>query len=168
VVRFVLLFLVGLLIVGYGYSYLSATHHEGLVWLTETTATLSGGLASVFSGDVTWSGQFVTYRGFAVEIIDECTGVFEMVIYIVAVLAFSASIRHKIVGIVAGVPIIYLFNVIRVWVLMVAGATSWDLFVFLHLYLWQVTLVLIIASVWIGWLYLVVFREKKGTVAVSG
>lgn len=166
--RFVVTFLLGLLIFGYLYSYLSATYHEKLEWVVDLTASLSGGLGSLFSDSVTWTGDTVSYRGFSVKIIDECTGLFEMFIYLVAVGAVATSIRRKAIGLLIGLPVIYLFNVIRIWVLLLAGARSFELFDFLHLYLWQATLILIIGSVWIAWLYLVVFREKKRPVAVSG
>ncbi len=122
----------------------------------------------MFSDGVAYAGDTITYQGFSVRIIDECTGLFEMVIYLVAVGAVATSYRRKLLGVVIGLPIIYLFNVIRIWVLLLAGAWSYEVFDFLHLYLWQATLILIIGTVWISWLYLVVFREKKGPLAVSG
>ena len=166
--RFLLLFLAGLVIAGYAYSYLSATFHDRLEWLPKLTASLSGSLGSLFVEGVTWSGDVVRYKGFTVTIIDECTGVFEMLIYLVAVLAVKTDWRRKALGAVIGLPLIYIFNVIRIWVLLAAGARSFELFDFLHLYLWQATLILMIGSVWISWLYLVVFREEKRALAVSG
>jgi exosortase H (IPTLxxWG-CTERM-specific) len=162
----VLVFLGGLLVGGYAYAFLTVTFHDDLAWIMELTAAMSGALASVFSGDVAWTGRFVSYRGFNLEIIDECTGLFEMVIYAVAVLAFPSPIRGKLIGLAAGLPLIYLFNVARIFVLLLAGAHSYGLFTLLHLYLWQVILVLLIAGIWLLWLRLVVFRDKQRTVAV--
>ncbi|MCP4685020.1 MAG: hypothetical protein GY867_06160 [bacterium] len=167
-VRFVLSFLTGLIVLGYLYAYLSVTYREQLVWLLELTALLSGGLASLFADGVTQIGDTITYQGFSVRVIDECTGLFEMVIYLVAVGAVRTSIRNKVLGLLIGLPVIFGFNVVRIWLLLVAGAWSFEVFDFLHLYLWQATLILLIGSVWISWLYLVVFREKKRSLAVSG
>jgi len=153
-------------VLGLAYSHLTAKYHDNLLWLMDATATACGFVLSVFSNSVHYSGKYVSYNGFSVEIIDECTGLLEMVIYLAAVVAFSASIRKKLIGIVAGVPAIYLFNVLRIIVLLIAGSMSKPAFDFMHLYFWQATLILMIATVWVGWLYLVVYREKK-PVAVS-
>ncbi|MFH1374950.1 MAG: exosortase H [bacterium] len=166
VLRFVLLFLLSLALLGLAYSHLTAEYHDDLLWLMDATATITGAVLSLFTDDVYYSGKYVTYHGFSVEIIDECTGLLEMVIYLAAVISFSAGIRKKLIGIVAGVPAIYLFNVIRIMVLLIAGSISQPVFDFMHLYFWQATLIIMIATVWISWLYLVVYREKK-PVAVS-
>ena len=105
-------------------------------------------------------------QGFAVEIIDECTGLLEIVIFMAAVLSFGTTIRKKALGLLLGIPAIYLFNVLRIIVLVLVGAYWPGAFDFMHTYFWQVTLILMIGSVWVGWLYLVVYREKN-PVAVS-
>jgi archaeosortase B (VPXXXP-CTERM-specific) len=165
-VRFVVLFLVFLLIVGVAFSQLITRYHDNILWLMRLTATLTGAIVSIFSSNVYYSGVIVSFRGFSVEIIDECTGLFEMLIYIAAVAAFSTSIRKKLLGIAIGIPAIFLFNLARIIFLLLAGAYSKSLFDFMHLYFWQATLIIMISSVWIGWLYLVVYREKR-TLEVS-
>ena len=165
-VKFVLLFLVFLLIVGVVFSQLITRYHDNILWLMRLTATLTGAIVSIFSSNVFYSGVIVSFRGFSVEIIDECTGLFEMLIYIAAVAAFSTTIRKKLLGMAIGIPAIFLFNLARIIFLLLAGAYSKSLFDFMHLYFWQATLIIMISSVWIGWLYLVVYREKR-TLEVS-
>lgn len=63
--------------------------------------------------------------------------------------------------IIDGIPAIFLFNLILITVLLVVGASSFQAFKFLHIYFWQVTLIIMIATIWIFWLYLVVYREKR-------
>lgn len=167
VVRFVVLFLVLVVLISVSFSQLFTRYHEQMLWLMELTATMTGAVLSVFSSDVTYAGVLVTYKSFSVEIIDECTGLFEMLIYLAAVLSFSTNIRKKLLGIVIGLPGIFLFNLIRITLLLIVGAYSWTTFNFMHLYLWQVTLIIMISTMWILWLYLVVYREKR-PVAVSG
>jgi len=163
--RFVLTFSVSLLVLGSAYSVLTA-RYDDLEWLLNLTASIAGGIASLFSDSVSFSGHFISCHGFSVEIIDECTGLLEMVIYCAAVISFSTSFRKKLIGIAAGVPAVYLFNILRIILLLVAGASSQELFRFMHLYFWQVTLVLMIGTIWLCWLRFVVFREEKGTVEV--
>lgn len=167
VTRFIILFLVFLVIVSVGFSQLFTRYHDQMLWLMDLTAFVTGGILSLFSDGVTYGGHHVTYDGFPVEIIDECTGLFEMLIYLAAVLSFSTSAKKKLIGAAIGVPAIYVFNIIRITVLLVIGARSRAAFDFMHLYMWQITLIIMIASVWVGWLYLVVYREKR-TGTVSG
>ncbi len=166
VLRFVFTFLAFLILGGIIFSQLFSRYHEQILWLMDLTASIVGTTMSLFSSDVTYAGPNVAFKGFSVEIIDECTGLFEMLIYVAAVLAYSASIKKKLLGIALGIPAIFIFNIVRIAVLLIAGASSLRLFDFMHLYFWQATLIIMIATAWVGWLYLVVYREKK-TIPVS-
>ena len=166
-VRFIVRFLISLVVLGFVYSYLTATFDRCLIPLLEFTTAASGYAASALSGDVFWNGQLVTYNGFTLQIIDECTGLLEMVIYMAAVISYLTTVRKKVLGIVLGLAAIYILNVFRIVFLLIAGAYSPGLFKFMHLYFWQATLIIMIAAVWVAWLFLVVYREKR-TVAVSG
>jgi len=166
VARFVILFLILVILIGIGFSQLFTRYHDDVLWMMELTASIAGNVVSLFSDEVFHSGVNVSYRGFSVEIIDECTGLFEMLIYLAAVLSFSAPIGKKVIGVLMGLPAIFIFNAVRIILLLVVGAHSYRAFNFMHLYLWQVTLIIMIATIWVGWLYLVVYREKR-RVAVS-
>ncbi len=161
VARFIILFIVMLLVVGVISSQIFSRYHEKILWLMSSTASLVGGVLSIFSSQVSNHDSIIIYRGFPVEIIDECTGIFEIFIYMAAVLAYSTSIKKKLIGFALGIPAIYIFNVIRIIFLLMAGAYSQRLFDFMHLYFWQGTLIIMISSVWAGWLYWVVYHEKK-------
>ena len=164
--RFIGTFLVSLAIGGGLFAYIASSHHGFMQLLMEVTATLTGFVVSLFSDSASYGGQICTFQGFTVKIIDECTGVMEMVIYSAAVIAYPTSWRKKLLGIAYGIPAIYAFNVIRIILLLVVGAYSRPIFEFMHLYFWQATLIIIIATIWIGWLILVVYREKDA-LAVS-
>lgn len=102
VVRFVVLFLVLIVVVSVLFSQVFTRFHDQMLWLMEITATIVGSTLSVFSDHVEYSGVFVYYHGFSVEIIDECTGLFEMLLYIAAVLSFSTTWRKKLIGLLMG------------------------------------------------------------------
>jgi exosortase H (IPTLxxWG-CTERM-specific) len=166
IVRFVILFLVLLVLISAGFSQLFTRYHDKVLWLMEGTAYITGAAVSLFSDNVYYDGVHVSYKGFSIEIIDECTGLFEMLIFLAAVFSFPTTIKKKMIGVLMGLPAIFVFNLVRIAILLVVGAYSWATFNFMHLYLWQVTLIIMISTVWILWLYLVVYREKK-PVAVS-
>lgn len=166
VLRFVVTFLVTLGVLGVLYALVTAKYHDKLTWIMELTATISGFMLSLFTGNGSWAGKMCSYQTFTVEIIDECTGLLEMVIYSAAVVSFATTIRKKLLGLALGIPVIYAFNIIRIIFLLVIGSYSMKVFDFMHLYFWQATLIIMISAVWIGWLYLVVYREKR-SLAVS-
>ena len=64
-----------------------------------------------------------------------------------------------------GAPLLYLFNVIRIAVLMLVGKYSPQYFDFMHLYFWQATLILMITSVWLLWITQVVNRDWSRSTA---
>ncbi len=165
--RFLLFFIVLVAVLGTAYAFVTVQFADQTQTFARATASITGSILGIFSGSVTCTDRYVSFSGFRVEIIDECTGLLEMVIFLAAVLAFPTTWRKKLIGIAGGLPAIYVFNVMRMIFLLIAGASSKSLFEFMHLYFWQVTLILIIATIWLGWLYLVVLREKKSTLAVS-
>jgi exosortase H (IPTLxxWG-CTERM-specific) len=162
-ITFVLVFL-GLLAVGaILYPFLSIAFDSQLKGFMAITASICGGILHLFSADVTVTGRYVTFQGFSVEIIEECTGIFEMLIFLAALISYPASWRSKLIGFLLGIPTLYAFNVIRIAFLSFVGARYHKLFDFMHLYFWQATLILMITTVWVLWILLVVGREKKTT-----
>ena len=160
-ITFVLMFL-GLLVVGaILYPFFSIAFNEQLKGFMAITAAICGGILNVFFGNVVVSGRYLSFQGFSVEIIEECTGIFEMLIFLAALISYPASWRSKSIGFAIGIPALYALNVVRIVFLSFVGAHYHKLFDFMHLYFWQATLILMITTVWILWIVLVVGREKK-------
>ena len=127
--------------------------------LTTATARVEHGLASLVFSDASIEGKQVWLGGFSVRIIEECTGIFEALIFAAAVLAYPTGLARKAIGIGLGVPLLYLFNLVRILVLLAVGRGRPELFEFMHLYFWQATLILMITSVWLLWIFAVVRHE---------
>ncbi|MCK5126495.1 MAG: exosortase H [candidate division Zixibacteria bacterium] len=159
--QFIGLFL-GLLLLGSViYPFASVWLNNEILSFMKFTASVCGGILAAFSNDVTQNGRFVTIYGFTVEIIEECTGIMEMLIFLAALLAYPTSWKSKAIGAFTGIPILYLFNILRIVFLTVVGAYYHNLFKFMHLFFWQATLILMITTVWVLWILLVVNRDKK-------
>lgn len=164
---FILTFL-GLLAVGaILYPYFSIALGSELEDFMAVTATACGAILDVFYDNVDFTGRYLSFHGFSVEIIEECTGIFEMLIFLAALISYPASWRSKLIGLILGIPALYLLNVIRIIFLAVVGAHHSSLFDFMHLYFWQATLILMITTVWVLWILLVVNREKKSAAIFS-
>ncbi len=163
--RFVLLF--ALLLGAEVVAYPIATKRWFVVvqTLTSWTAQIEYYALRLFTSAASLEGNVVYLDGFAVRIIEECTGVFEVIIFMAAVLAFPTTWAKKAIGLGMGIPLLYLFNVVRILVLVVVGRYQPSIFEFMHLYFWQATLILMITSVWLLWIFKVVRHENKEVVA---
>ncbi len=135
--------------------------------LTRGTAQLAYLVLSAYSDEATISGNLIHMNGFAVRIIEECTGIFEVIIFVAAVLAFPTSWAKRMVGLAMGIPMLYVFNVVRILVLILVGRYQPDVFEFMHIYFWQATLILMITSVWLLWIFKVVRDDSETPIHLS-
>lgn len=94
------------------------------------------------------------------KIILECTGVYEMLILSSIIISYPTNIKNKLHGIVSGIAIIYVLNMIRLvsisWILVYHT----DKFDFVDRYLWQISLVIFISATYTMWLKLI---ERSGS-----
>ncbi len=159
--RFVGLFALYLTVIALGYPWLTKRAVTFVEAMTTGTAMLGNALLSLVSDEASRSGNLMQLGSFGVMIIEECTGIFEVLIFLAAVLAYPTGWGDKLVGIGLGVPILYAFNVARILVLIWVGRFYNDLFEFMHIYFWQATLILMITSVWLLWILKVVRRGES-------
>jgi archaeosortase B (VPXXXP-CTERM-specific) len=163
--RFVVLFLVYLAALAFFYPRFSVRYANVVDAMAHLTAVISGLVLEPFSDVVQQKHKMVVFGSFAVEIIEECTGLYEMLIYSAAVFAFPTSLVKKGIGLLMGVPILYAINVARIVFLICVGRYYPGTFDFMHLYFWQATLILMITSVWLLWIFQVVRREGPARTA---
>ena len=129
--------------------------------LTAATARVQFAVLHALGAETSLEGNLVRLGDFGVRIIEECTGVFEALIFLAAVLAYPTSLAKKAIGVALGVPLLYLFNVARILVLLAVGYAWPSRFEFMHLYFWQATLILMITSVWLLWIFKVVRHAPR-------
>lgn len=160
--RFVLLFLVYLLIAASLYPPFTE-YFPGIVFSMMTgTAEIECWILSFYTDNVLCNQNLVSFMGFPVKIIVECTGIYEILIFGAAVLAFPTSWSKRAIGLLLGFPLLYLFNVVRIIVLIFVGKYWSEIFDFMHIYFWQATLILMITSVWLLWIFKVVRDDETG------
>lgn len=156
--RYPILVLAYLLVIALAYQTFFESLRPALETLEAWTAAAVHHAMAVFTSATTNRGNLVTYEGFAVEIITECVGILEMMIYSACVLAFPAPIRSRVAGVVLGSLAILFFNLLRIATLLVVGRHAHDWFDFFHVYFWQGTLIAMIVGVLYGWIRLFVQR----------
>ena len=160
--RFVVLFLTYLTVSATAYPILRDRYRFVLDAVMRGTARLEYYVFRVFTPDVSSTDTLVVFQGTSVRIIEECTGIYEAIIFASAVLAFPTSWKNRSIGLLLGCPLIYVFNAVRITTLIAALRYYPSAFDFMHLYFWQATLILMIMSVWALWFFKVVLREEKG------
>jgi archaeosortase B (VPXXXP-CTERM-specific) len=154
--RFVMLFLPYLAIVSVGYPMMLKYWGGFVQAFIDGTAWAEFQIFSLFTDDVKLNDKMVTYGFFTVTIVDECTGLYEMLIYSAAVCAFPTTWKKKGLGLLLGNPLIYFFNVVRIGMLIWVGEEAREWFDFMHVYFMQATMIVMITSVWLLWITQVV------------
>ncbi|UCE20260.1 MAG: exosortase H [Gemmatimonadota bacterium] len=112
------------------------------------------------------SSSYLTVKGFSIEVITECTGLFAAFVFLACVLAYPTKIMKKVFGIIAGIFVIYILNIMRMICLIMVGIWTPQHFDFVHVYLWEGVFIIVVLMLWLVWLDKVVKDVRK--VAVSG
>ncbi len=162
--RFALLFFVYLLAIALSYPAMRIRLAPTLQALEHFTADIVYALMSTLSSEVRMNEHKAVFFGkFVVTVIEECTGLYEALLLSAALLAFPTTWRKALLGFAIGFPLIYAMNIVRICVLLAIGRYSGDYFEFFHLYFWQVTMVLMVATTWLVWVKWVVRNDYEAS-----
>jgi exosortase H (IPTLxxWG-CTERM-specific) len=161
IIRFCILFFGLLILLTTTFPFLSDRYTSQMTWLMVATTNITGFLLKAFGFPVQTQGNILSLSNFTVEIVGECTGLYEMLIFLAAVIAYPSGWRKKLIGAGLGIPLLYLINIIRMIFITIMGNWSPRTFDFMHMYFWQVAMILIILTVWVLWIEKVVHYERK-------
>ena len=114
-----------------------------------------------FTDAITRVGKTLSYDGFNVIVIGECAGLMEFMIFGAAVMAYPASWKKRLIGALVGIPILFVFNVLRIAGLLFVGRHAAEFFDFAHLYFWQAGTILVICGLWMTWVRYVVQMDDR-------
>ncbi len=100
---------------------------------------------------------------FSFIVIPDCGAVQSMAIFVAAILAFPAGWFRRLIGMVVGIPVLYLVNAFRLAFLAVIGAmdNGGEWFKFAHEYVWQGIYIVFVVALWMGWVEFVVRRRSS-------
>ena len=114
-------------------------------------ATLAAAILGLLNAGATLSGAVITGPGVALIVVDRCSTLFEMGIFLAALIAYPARLRAKLGGALLGVGCIFLLGVGRVVALYYIGRDAPGIFELAHIHVGQSLLILLIALLWIYW-----------------
>lgn len=155
--RFALLFFLYLFAIALSYPAIRIRLTPTIEAAEDLTADIVYAMMSPLSDEVHISDEkALSYGRFGVIIVEECTGLYEALLLAAALLAFPTTWKKALIGFAMGFPMIYALNILRICMLLIVGHFGSEHFEFLHVYFWQVTMVLMVASTWLVWVIWVV------------
>jgi len=119
--------------------------------VTEIIASQAAWILKTLGMEVTTSGIIISGEGFSVKIGANCNAIFEMFLFLSAVIAFPALLKEKLIGGILGAIFIYLINLLRIAFLFLVGIYSPQYFEVIHLYIMQSVYIVLIAMLWLFW-----------------
>ncbi|MBN2381941.1 archaeosortase/exosortase family protein [bacterium] len=124
-------------------------------------AVMVGYLLELIGFTVSVSQATIHLQGFAYRIIYHCSGLFLLIIYSAAVIAYPATVKEKTIGLVLGNPLLFLSNIVRLVMLGIIGYKYPQYFNASHEYLWQGIFIVFVIFLWLIWKEKFVKSEKN-------
>jgi len=125
--------------------------HEHLGPVQRVIATLSAGVQRSVGGHAVAHGDDIVVNTLVMNVNHECTGIFVCILFASFVLAYPASWRARLTGLVVGIPLFFAVNVIRLATLARIVEIYPDTFFYLHEYVWQGILTVFVLVGSIAW-----------------
>ncbi len=105
-------------------------------------------------------GTVLSLNGFKMNVLFGCNGLEAFFIYAAGVLAFRASVKMKILGMLVGLCIIQFINLVRLFALAIVGAFFSSYFDYFHIYVAQGIMIAVALGVFMIYLSRVNAAEK--------
>jgi exosortase H (IPTLxxWG-CTERM-specific) len=129
--------------------------------LNNYTTTTLGFLLRLLGMHPTVEGALLSAGGFSVKIIDECSALFVFILFSSFVLAYPTTFKNKAIGLIFGIPSLFVVNTLRLTVVFFAGLWRPDLFEYVHAYLWQTIMIILVFISCLAWLHYVVMVTTR-------
>jgi exosortase H (IPTLxxWG-CTERM-specific) len=104
---------------------------------TRGVVILTSKILEVLSIPSTYQGSVIKLPSTALDVRFGCNGLEAVMIYSVAVIAFPASWKDKLMGILGGFLVIQVINILRISSLAYSAIHFKDLFEYIHIYIAQ-------------------------------
>jgi exosortase H (IPTLxxWG-CTERM-specific) len=154
VLRFVLIF--GLLVLlFYAVFYWRGSEEEGIgrffPWYLTRYAEASAAVLNGLGQSVEVHDRTIRSKSFHAEVVRGCDAMEAKALFVAGILAFPAPWRKKILGIIVGVSLLAILNLVRIVTLFLVGQYYRNLFPMMHIEVWQVIFILLTISLWFLW-----------------
>jgi len=130
---------------------------------TKEVVLITSKVLSALHIPTTCTGSIIHLPSISLDVRFGCNGLEAVMIYSVAVLAFPATWRKKVYGIVAGFLIIQIINILRIVGFAYAGVYLQNIFHYIHIYVAQGIMIAIALGTF--FLYLAFTKTNAKTIA---
>jgi exosortase H (IPTLxxWG-CTERM-specific) len=148
--RFLIVFLT---ILGSSFTVIALNQVNDAIVLPYTAfvARVSAAVLRILGEPAAVTGCIVSSPRFAVTIYNGCNGLITSLIFIAGVLAFPARWTAKLIGVVGGLVVIQILNLIRILSLFYIGIYFPDYFNDAHIFIWQSLIIIAGVALWVVW-----------------
>jgi exosortase/archaeosortase family protein len=146
---FALRFFVCLLL--WSFVFWAFSLHERLGPVQQAIAAAGAATARGAGGVAVAQGQDIIVNELTMTINHECTGIFVVMLFASFVLAYPASWRARLAGLAIGIPLFFAVNVFRLATLARIVEVYPGAFFYLHEYVWQGILTVVVLVGAIAW-----------------
>lgn len=123
----------------------------GEPWLIQATLWSLSAARFVTSAAVNVAGTTFSIGSTVIQIVPDCTPLFPTLLLLGGMLAFPAGWRVKLAGAAFGVVALWLYNMLRIYVLMAVLRYAPSRFDLVHVYLWQSVTLLVVLGCFVAW-----------------
>lgn len=96
---------------------------------------------------------------FSVNIKEGCDAVAPSILFTVAVLVFPVKWKYRWRGLIVGLLIIFILNIVRIVTLFMTGVHAANYFEFMHVEFWQAVFIILTIMIWLSWLRWATYKE---------
>ncbi|HUP45827.1 MAG TPA: exosortase H [Thermoanaerobaculia bacterium] len=146
------------IIVLYVIVALNPVNDRVIVPFTEIVARSAAALLRVVDSGIQSTGTVISSPTFAIDVRNGCNGIEAMILVCAAIFAFPATLRSRVVGLLAASVAIQILNVVRLGSLFWLGANHRRFFDLFHVAVWQSLIILAAITMFILWSWK--FAEK--------
>ncbi len=139
------------LIVFYVVAALGPVNDHVIVPFTELVVRGTAFLLRSAHQSIDVAGTVIRTPHFALDVRNGCNGVEAMMVLAAATLAFPATFRSRLAGLLAGCVAIQILNLVRVASLVWLGEHHRQFFDFVHVGVWQSIVILAAVAMFIVW-----------------
>ncbi len=157
------------LLIGLFYGFVHTPRTEGDIFqpYLGLIATVTGAIVNLFGHETTVADTFVTSSLFSMQIVRGCDAIEPMAALTAAVLASPVALWTKLPGILVGMLILLVVNLVRLVSLFFIGVHWPKALDVMHEDLWQaafIVLAIVLWAIWVQW----ATRSRAGEPDASG
>ncbi len=152
ITKFILKFAIFMTLLALLFGYFRTKFPEVINVYVSFTASLAERLLHLIGFSPQQEANLLSLESFSVEVALECAGIYQVMVFTSAIMAFPADAKKRLWGILLSIPLFYLVDLFRICSLLLVGNFHPQLFEFIHLYTGQIFVIFVVLLAWLFWI----------------